>query len=353
MRALFEQYPELGRNLACAPLARLPTPVTRRVWPDHNRTSVWIKRDDLCSPLYGGNKVRKLEFLLGRALHENRNAVLTFGVTGSNHVLATARCARQVGLHCIAILSHQPATSYLAQNLAAVIRSGAEPCSYPKYNDKVMGAVGEMRRAKKNTGVYPLIIPPGGSSATGCVGFVNAAFELKQQIGEGQLPEPDHLYLALGTAGSVAGLGLGLVAAGLKSRIVAVRVAYESVANIGAIETLWRRTVMRLQRHDHSFPALDFDRDRFLIRDQYLGSGYARGTPEGQAAIRIGRRLGLKLEGTYTGKTLAAMIDDLRSPAGIGNVLFWDTANSRPLAPASGINLDSLDPELKACFSTT
>ena len=133
---MFEYYPGLGGSLPWVSLTKLPTPITRRGWPGQPGQRFWIKRDDLSSPLYGGNKIRKLEFLLGRALAEDRKAVMTFGVAGSNHVLATARCSRKLGLDCIAILSRQPATSYLAANLAAVARSGARTCNYPDISDQ-------------------------------------------------------------------------------------------------------------------------------------------------------------------------------------------------------------------------
>jgi len=349
--ALFEYYPGLGDSLPWVSLTSLPTPITRRGWPGQPGQRFWIKRDDLSSPLYGGNKMRKLEFLLGRALAEDRKAVMTFGVVGSNHVLATARCSRKLGLECIAILSRQPNTSYLAANLAAVARSGARTCDYPSIGEQATAAVTELRREKKRTGIYPLVIPAGGSNATGATGFVSAAFELRRQIEQGLLAEPDFIYMAMGTTGSVAGLGLGLAAAGLDSRVIAVRVVDGSIANPRVLESLWRRTVMRLRKYDASFPDLPFDPGRFDIRQQYLGAGYAHCTPEGRQAVAIGRKLGLKLEGTYTGKTLAAMNDDLADPAFAANVLFWNTANSRALAPANGLDLSLLDPALQKYLS--
>lgn len=350
---MFEYYPGLGGGLPWVSLTNLPTPITRRGWPGQPGKRVWIKRDDLSSPLYGGNKMRKLEFLLGRALAENRKAVMTFGVAGSNHVLATARCSRKLGLDCIAILSRQPATSYLAANLAAVARSGARTCDYPDISEQATAAIIELRREKKRTGVYPLIIPAGGSNATGATGFVSAAFELRRQIEQGLLAEPDFIYMAMGTTGSVAGLGLGLAAARLDSRIVAVRVVDESVANPRVLESLWRRTVMRLRKYDDNFPDLPFDPERFDIRQRYLGAGYARSTPEGRKAVAIGRELGLKLEDTYTGKTLAALNDDLLDRALAANVLFWNTANSRALPPASGLGPTRLDPGLQKYIANT
>ena len=351
MAVLFEFYPGLGERVPRVMLASLPTPVTRRGWPGRPDRPIWIKRDDLSSPLYGGNKIRKLEFLLGRALAENRKGVITFGVVGSNHVLATARCCRKLGLECIAILSRQPAASYLAANLAAVTRSGARTCDYPNISEQATAAVKELSREKKRTGVYPLIIPAGGSNATGATGFVNAAFELRMQIEQGMLPEPAFIYMAMGTTGSVAGLGLGLAAAGLKSRVIAVRVVDESVANPRVLESLWRRTVMRLRKFDDNFPDLPFDPERFDFREQYLGAGYARVTPEGRKAVAIGGKLGLKLEGTYTGKTLAAMNDDLVDPDFAANILFWNTANSRALPPASGLDMTLLDSGLQKYLS--
>ena len=167
----------------------------------------------------------------------------------------------------------------------------------------------------------------------------------------GLLPEPAFIYMAMGTIGSVAGLGLGLAAAGLNSRIIAVKVVDDSVANPRVLKSLWRRTVMRLRKYDENFPDLPFDPERFDVREQYLGAGYARGTPEGLQAIAIGGKLGLRLEGTYTGKTLAAMNDDLADPNFAAYTLFWNTANSRALPPANGLDMSLLDPGLQKYLS--
>lgn len=329
-------------------LAHCPTPVQQLNWPLATKTAVWAKRDDLTSPLYGGNKVRKLEYLFGQALAENRTTVLTFGAVGSNHVLATARHAASVGLTCIAILSRQVSTPFLPANLAAMIRAGAVLRSCPHFSDIGDAARSEIETWSSAHGDRPMLIPPGGSSATGALGYVNAAFEIDLQIKHGLMPEPDAIYMALGTMGSVVGLGLGLAAAGRRCRIVAVKVVHDMVANVELLRDLWGKTNESLRHLIPGFPAIDLDDRRVEVREQYFGDAYAVPTPEGLTAIEKAARAGLRLEPTYTGKTMAALIDDAARVGKDRNLLFWNTANSRPLAPASGVNTDGIDEELRA-----
>ena len=227
MRPLNERAPQLP----WIELANLPTPVQRLDWPESSAAKLWAKRDDLTSPVYGGNKVRKLEYLLGRALARNHKAVLTFGAMGSNHVLATARFCEQLGLDCIAIMSRQAMTSYLPGNLAATIRSGAELHSCPRFRDIANAAKTAAQTYMDRHGSKPMLVPPGGSSEVGALGFVNAAFELDRQIEQGVLPEPDRIYVALGTMGSVVGLTLGLAALKRRTEVVAVKVVVDEVAD--------------------------------------------------------------------------------------------------------------------------
>lgn len=342
MRPLNERAP----NLPWVELAHLPTPIQRLNWSGSSAATVWAKRDDLTSPAYGGNKIRKLEYLLGRALARGDRAVLTFGAMGSNHVLATTRFCAQLGLDCVAVMSRQVMTSYLPANLAAVIRSGAVLHSCPKFSGVADAAKEAAQAYFDRHGSKPMLIPPGGSSDIGALGFVNAAFELDQQIKQGVLPEPDRIYIALGTMGSVVGLGLGLAALGRKTEIVAVKVVHDSVADPDTMRTLWEKANDTLCREISGFPLIDISAAHLTVREEFFGSGYALPTDEASVAVDSARRAGLRLETTYTGKTLAALARDATNVAEDQHYLFWDTANSRPLAPAAGVNTDGIDPEI-------
>jgi len=185
-------------------------------------------------------------------------------------------------------------------------------------------------------GRFPYFIPPGGSSPLGAVGFVNAAFELKEQISRGEIPEPDYIYVAAGTMGTSAGLILGLKAAGLACRVIPVRVIEEEFISRKKMLKLIRSTNSMLCSLDSSFPALEFSEEDIHIKQGFFGEKYALYTDEGMEAVtRMKNNEGIKLEGTYTGKTLAALIDDVEKQNLSNRVLlFWNTYNSRDFPDA-------------------
>jgi len=153
----------------------------------------------------------------------------------------------------------------------------------------------------------------GGSSPLGAVGYVNAALELKEQIMRGEIPEPDYIYVASGSMGTTAGLMLGLRAMNSKTRVVSVRVNSESFVNVKEMVKLIIRTNSLLSSLDPSFPRLEFFECDIDIRHGFFGKQYALFTEEGMEAVAFMKRYsGIKLEGTYTGKAFAALLDDGR-----------------------------------------
>lgn len=333
MIPLVEYYPLLAYKLSYASLGQFPTPVGRldRAGGDIGVDHLYIKRDDLSGKVYGGNKVRKLEFLLGHALHTKAKEVLTFGFAGSNHALATAIHAKQVGLKSISMLMPQPNAHYVRRNLLMSHYCGAELHQYPNIPLLAMGTIYQLMRHKLRQGHFPLIIPPGGSSPLGAIGFVNAAFELKEQITEGKAPEPDLIYIALGTMGTAVGLILGLKAAKLKGRVVSVRIIEEKFANVRKMVKLFHKINSLLHSLDPSFPQFEFSEKDIHIRHGCFGQRYALFTKEGMEAVsRMEKNEGIKLDGTYTGKAFAALIDDVKKQDLRDKViLFWNTYNSR------------------------
>lgn len=340
MLPLFEQYPKLQDVLPHAPLGEFPTPVQRlpRLGGEIGLNQLFVKRDDLSGRIYGGNKVRKLEFLLGRARRDQAREVLTFGAAGSNHALATALYAKELGLGCLALLMHQPNAKYVRKNL--LLHLYADTNLQLCRNAAAVGrrtALQLMWRRLK-TGKFPMVIPFGGTTPTAAVGFVNAAFELKRQVDAGDLPEPARVYVALGSMGTAAGLLLGFKAAGLKTKLMAVRVVPDRFANPKLFRQLLQNTNDVLRQADPSFPQVDPETDDYEIVHDFFGPNYAIFTPESVRAVdRAAATEGLSLEGTYTGKTLAALTDH----AGRGDlaeqpVLFWNTYNSRQISHLIG-----------------
>lgn len=177
------------------------------------------------------------------------------------------------------------------------------------------------------------VIPMGGSSWLGAVGFVNAGLELAQQIESGDIAMPHRIYIANGTMGSSAGLALGIALAKLPIELHAVRVVDDRFATPAGFERLVRKTAMMLHRLDTTIPADIADHTRVRWRDEFLAGGYAVSDDVTASAVAIGQTaLDLKVEPTYTGKALAALLHDLALPDyGGESYLFWDTYNSRPL----------------------
>jgi len=339
MIPLFERHPPLEDELPHVPLGEFPTAVEKlnNLGADIGVDHLYIKRDDLAGTVYGGNKVRKLEFLLGRALSDERvKEVLTFGFAGSNHAVATAIYAHQVGLRSISLLLPQPNAHYLRRNLLMSHYCGAELHQHRNIPLVALGTIYQLLRRRLKYGHFPQVIPAGGSSPLGVIGFVNAAFELKEQIDRGEMPEPDRIYVALGTTGTAVGLMLGLRAARLKSRVVSVRVADEQFANIRKMVTLFRETNSLLSSLDPTFPKTEVSAQDIDIRHDFFGEQYALFTEGGMDAVhRMEITEGIKLDGTYTGKALAALINDAEKQDMQDSVLlFWNTYNSRDLSDA-------------------
>ncbi|MCL4692821.1 MAG: pyridoxal-phosphate dependent enzyme [Candidatus Hydrogenedentes bacterium] len=310
-----------------------PTPITRcnELETQFDLSALHIKRDDLSGEVYGGNKVRKLEFLLGKALQDGVKEVLTFGFTGSNHALATAIYAQKVGLRSISMFLPQPNSRSLRRNLLLGYHSGAELHEYSNRRALTVGTVYQSVRHWARTGRKPMIVPPGGSSPLGIVGIVNAAFELADQVKAGAMTEPDLIYVAVGSMGTAVGLRIGLEAAGLRSEVVPIRVIDNSLANPSRMRTLAHDSVAYLRACDPSFPTCERALSEYTLREEFFGTQYALHTEEGMEAIRLLREAeGIGLDGTYSGKAFAALVDDAKKGMCSGKtVLFWDTFNSR------------------------
>jgi len=347
---LFEQYPQLGEKLPHVSLGEFPTPVQRltRLGAELSVEHLYVKRDDLSGRLYGGNKPRKLEFILGDAIRSGAKGVMTFGGAGSNHSLATAIYSQQVGLKSISLLVPQPNARYVCDNLLLSHRCGAELHSCGVESESIinkpmvyLSAIYHLIRCRLKNGRSPYLVPPGGSSLLGITGFVNAAFELKRQIADGETREPHCIYVACGTMGTTAGLLLGLRAAKLDTRVVSVRVTSEKFVNTRALIRLIGRANSLLHSLDPSFPVFEFSPEDIDIRHDCFGKRYALFTEEAMEAVSLMRECeGIKLDGTYTGKALAAMIRDAQNRILRGkSVLFWNTLNSRS-HPESTADLD-------------
>ena len=327
----------LDRQGAHMTLGALPTPVERLQALEETlggtSARLYVKRDDLSGSPYGGNKVRKLEFLLARAVSRGYKEVLTFGGAGSNHALATGLYARPLGLKSISMLIPQPNAYSVRKNLLLSQRAGIELHLGSGMAGVALATLQLLCVHRFRTGRFPYLIAPGGTSAVGMIGFVNAAFELKAQIERGEMPEPDVLYAASGTMGTVIGLLLGLKAAGLKTKVAAVRVTEARFSSVGkAARFSAPRTNCCTRPPRHSPPPSRFQDFQFIHDFYGEATGFIHRKPWKRCAWPpIPRPCVLKAP--YTDKTFAALLTDARAGRLEGKtVLFWNTHNSLDLS---------------------
>lgn len=333
IRPLLVRFPTLTSRLRPVELGQFPTPIhhAQQFGKSIGVPGVYIKRDDLSAAEYGGNKVRKLEFLLGEAVHDGRLEVLTFGFAGSNHALATAIYAKKLGMRSISVLLPQPNAHSVQRNLLMGLYSDAELHYYASRRTAAVGTLYQLVRHRLARGAWPRIVPAGGSSPIGIMGIINAVFELDEQLRNGEMPTPDRIYTAVGSMGTAVGLMIGIALAGLNCAVVPVRVIDSIMANPASMEAMCAKAIAYLRGADASVPAVSLGRDAFRLRDDFFGERYGLYTYAGAEAVRmLDETEGIRLDGTYTGKALAALVGDARNSALDGQtVLFWNTYNSR------------------------
>lgn len=333
MIPLFEKYPTLKKSIPYVSLGEFPTPIEhlsqlgREIGADH----LYLKHDGLSGSIYGGNKIRKLEFILADALQKRAKQVLTFGFAGSNHALATAVYAHKMKLKCVSMLLSQPNAQYVRRNLLYSHACGAELHHYKNEMTMYMPTLLKLFGRFLKHGRFPYIVLPGGSSPIGAIGYVNAGFELREQIDRGLMPEPDQVFVPLGTMGTAVGLTIGFRAAGLKTHVVSVRVVDNKFGNIGKFVQLFRKTLALIHSLDPSFPHMKIADDEVDIIHDFFGEQYAGFSEQGMAAVNLAAKSeGIRLDGTYTGKAMAALIDRVKNHSLRNEViLFWNTYNAK------------------------
>ena len=288
---------------------------------------LWIADDSDIADAYAGNKVRKLEFLLGDALRRGAKRVVTVGAIGSHHALATTVYARQCGLLSHVLQFPQPLNPHVETNLAALLEQGATTTLVDHPSHLPRHILLAQLRSLLGDDCY---IPGGGSSACGALGYANAGLWLVEALRARGADMPERLYVTAGTAGTLAGLALGLGLAGVTSTtVVGVRVTDRIVCNQTLVRQLLRGQITLLQRAGGPrMPALP----RIELTGRFFGKGYGIPLPAAEQALRRGASEGIKLDSTYTARTYAALLEDLDRHPG-ATFLYWHTLNARPLGP--------------------
>lgn len=328
---LHRTFPELRDPLPHVRLGVSPTPIRSLGNLAPTGTSLWLKDDGAFGDGgWGGNKVRKLEWLLPDAQRRHRKTILTFGGLGTNWGLATALYARELGLSTALALVDQPIDDHVRRQLERLQSSGAT-LHRTHTKARTIASLPWLLARHASGGRPPYLLPAGGSSPLGAVGYVEAALEIADQVNSGALPEPSHVVCAVGTGGTLVGLTVGFRLAGLRTRAVGVVVNDTLRLDATALARLAQRCTRLLRARGAHFDMDDIAPTDLVVRTDWLGAGYGHRLEEAeQARSRADELEGLALDPVYTGKAMAGTLAMLASgELGEGPVLFLNTDGPR------------------------
>ncbi len=282
-------------------------------------TPVWIKRDDLTGVGLGGNKVRKLEYLIADALDQAADTLVTGGGPQSNHAVLTALAGARTGFSThLVFYGKEPSEESRGNAVLADLAGVQITWTGDSDRSSVDRGIEKIASELRDKGQRPYTIPRGGATALGCVGYVRASLELAQQLLDHEL-SPSHVVVATGSCGTQAGLALGAHWLQASYRVIGLTVSrprsecLERISRLGASCA----ELLELEVGD-----LDLE-----VSDDYIGPGYGQPTPEGRAAMElVARTEGLVLDPVFTAKAMAALID--LAPGLEGPVVFWHTGGA-------------------------
>ncbi|EIB98459.1 D-cysteine desulfhydrase [Pantoea sp. Sc1] len=295
---LLHQFPRLELLGASTPLEHLPR------LSDYLGRDIFIKRDDFTPVAMGGNKLRKLEFLAADALREGADVLLTAGAIQSNHVRQTAAVAARLGLKCVALLENPIGThaeNYLSNgNRLLLDLMDAEVIAVDALHNPAEQLAEEATRLEAQ-GFRPYIVPVGGSNALGALGYVECAQEIAHQS-EGVV-DFAAVVVASGSAGTHAGLAVGLEQLLPETELVGVTVSRQTDAQLPLVERL-RQSLAASLEVQATAP--------ITLWDEYFAPRYGEPNEEGMEAVKLLARLeGILLDPVYTGKAMAGLIDGI------------------------------------------
>ncbi len=335
---LLAAYPNLASTLPHHPFCDLPTPVTHLAdfGTEIDHPSVYIKRDDLSGEIFGGQKVRTLEFLLPSASEAGSNVVV--GLPGTSMALATNVYAHKFGIPVETILLDTRPTLEAQTNLRyfqymnASLHLAADPAEVEALKEQLHQRYDDLT----------LLSP---TSPLGMCGYINAAFELTQQVEQGLLPKPDYIFVSTGLLGTAVGLMLGFKAVGMHTKVIAAHVnaaSYQSRLEARQnMVKLFDATVAFLREADDTFPELRLSPYEVMLRsDTSDDPGFS---------IRRGREWiahfaeleDVQLDATWTGPAIAMLEREAQTGLLDGKtVLYWHTHNARPYP----IAVEKIDP---------
>lgn len=327
---LFDELPGLS-SLPWIPLVHAPTPVEScdAIADWLGRKGIWMKRDDLASPLYGGNKVRRYELVLADALAKGKTRIVTAGGLASTQAMATALFGRAVGLPVRIVLFDQPITHFAKEAVLVDADAGAELVWGGNYLTTIY-------RTWRAMGQDAYLILPGAANPLANLGYIDAMIELGDQVARGELPKPDAIVLPTGSSGTLAALALGAAWLGWDTEIIGIRITLAIACNRFTIGQIMRATDKFIAAREPNWKRQS-SKARYSLFDDALGKGYGYPTTDAVEGVEQLRRLtGEPGEVTYSGKALAGLRAIAKQPRWQGkNLLLWNTlSTARPAISA-------------------
>jgi D-cysteine desulfhydrase family pyridoxal phosphate-dependent enzyme len=299
--------------------AHLPTPVEvlPRLSVQLNGPQIYIKRDDQTGLAFGGNKTRKLEYLLADAQAQGADTLITGGAVQSNHCRQTAAAAARNGFNCILVLTGDVPPKPSGNNFLDLLLGAEIVWAEGTDRDIVLQQTYDQTLSE---GRKPYLIPYGGSNPIGALGYVYAVQEMIEQV-----EDLDWIIFPSSSGGTQAGLALGGRMFNFKGRILGISIDNPATELSENVARLADETAKGLGIEQ------TFSADDILVNDDYLGGGYGvMGEPEVEALTMFARSEGILLDPVYTGRAAAGLIDLIRKGKLIAdqNVLFWHTGGT-------------------------
>ncbi len=317
------------KKLPRCPLGFLPTPIIElpRLSMHLDACQLFMKRDDQTGLGFGGNKTRKLEFLVADALERGCDTLITGGAEQSNHCRQTAAAAAKCSLSCHLVLGGQP-PDLPSGNLLLDYFFGAEVHWTGEFRKGEK--IPEIAQELKNKGKTPYIVPYGGSNTIGAAAFIEAMKELKEQLASMEA-KVTHIVFPSSSGGTQAGLTLGKTIIGEQIKLIGIGIDKEEVGDSSLqqyVVDLTNQTAKHLE-FDHKFELSDF-----IIREEFLGGGYGvLGEAERSAIYQTAMSEGILLDPVYTGRAMAGLIAMIKAGefSHEETVLFWHTGGTPAL----------------------
>jgi L-cysteate sulfo-lyase len=316
-------------SLARFPLAQLPTPIDelKSLSRELGGPQLLIKRDDQTGLALGGNKTRKLEFLVGQALEQRADTLVTAGAAQSNRCRQTAAAAARAGLRCELLLNgpkpELPNGNVLLDELLGARIHWTQP-------SERVAKLRELPDQLRNEGQKPYVIPVGGSNGVGATGYITAMIELGEQLNEINR-RVDHVIFASSSGGTQAGIVVGAKVTGFGGKLHGVSIDKDDRGEAPYEQELAEiaNETAKYIGFDAEFAARDFN-----VAYSYLGGGYGVVSDLEREAIRLlASREGIVLDPVYTGRSMGALIDLIRKKVFRSDetVLFWHTGGAPAL----------------------